>query len=89
MEHEIMLCSSCLVGNSTEPKTYALEPFISKLQAELIRVAPGTHWQITTRSCFNLCPDDRISMSVNGRITLSASPDVAGVVKEALSLISG
>ncbi len=72
------------VTNGT-PGPTRFEGFISEVKAKLADSRPDITWNIKTQSCFRFCPEDRITVSVARKTTMTREASVESVVQEILS----
>ncbi|AZZ36925.1 hypothetical protein CIK05_09020 [Bdellovibrio sp. qaytius] len=87
---EIAICSSCMVKHvpsvsAGTPGPGRFDNFVSEVRAQLEAQRPDVTWKIRTQSCFRFCPDNRITVSVSRKTTMSGEATVDSVVKEILS----
>ncbi|MES2801332.1 MAG: hypothetical protein V4654_02470 [Bdellovibrionota bacterium] len=88
---EVAICSSCMAKHVASVSTGTPGParfdsFVAEVKTQLEEKRPDLVFKIKTQSCFRFCPDDKITVSVARKITMSREATVDSVVQEILSL---
>lgn len=86
-EIEIGICSSCMAkwANTNTPPEF--DKFVADVKTELEARRPDRVWNISTQSCFRLCPEQRITISVAHKLTMTRNATVDSVALEILSFL--
>ncbi len=86
-EIEIGICSSCMAKWADTKTPPEFDKFVDKVKAELQANRPDRVWNIKMQSCFRLCPEERITISVAQKMTMTRTATVDSVVQEILSFL--
>lgn len=86
-EIKIEICTGCMAKHADVHTPADFDKFISAVQTELEIKRPDRIWSISTQSCFRLCPDNRITVTVAQKMTMTREATVASVVEEILSFL--
>lgn len=86
-EIEIGICSSCMAKWADTKTPPEFDKFVAKVRAELQAKRPDRAWNIKMQSCFRLCPEERITISVAQKMTMTRNATVDSVVQEILSFL--
>lgn len=81
---EIIVCSGCIANNYT-PDSKNLEEILVEVKNSLKAARPDKEWNITSQSCFRFCPENRITVSVAERMTMTRAATVESIVNEVLT----
>ena len=87
---DIAICSSCMVKHvpsvtNGTPGPGRFDGFVSEVRAKLEVARPDITWKLKTQSCFRFCPENKITVSVARKTTMSREASVESVVQEILS----
>ena len=87
---DIAICSSCMVKHvpsvtNGAPGPGRFDGFVSEIRAKLEAARPDITWKLKTQSCFRFCPENKITVSVARKTTMSHEASVESVVQEILS----
>lgn len=86
-EIKIEICTGCMAKHAAMNTPADFDKFIAEVQTELETKRPDRIWNISTQSCFRLCPDNRITITVAQKMTMTRAATVASVVDEILSFL--
>lgn len=81
---EIIVCSGCIANNYTADSKN-LEEILVEVETSLKAARPDKEWNINSQSCFRFCPENRITVSVAERMTMTRAATVESIVSEVLS----
>lgn len=86
----VTICSSCLVKNISNISEQGLgpqrfNPFKKDILIKLESLRPEISWSVDTQSCFRFCPENKITLSVDRKITMTRKANVDSTVQEILS----
>ena len=70
---------------SGTPGPGRFDNFVSDVRTQLEAQRPDIVWKIKTQSCFRFCPENKITVSVSRKTTMSGEATVESVVKEILT----
>lgn len=86
-EIKVEICTGCMAKHAEMHTPADFDKFIAEVQTELETQRPDRLWSISTQSCFRLCPDNKITISVAQKMTMTRDATVASVVQEILSFL--
>jgi len=85
VKQTIEICSGCVVraSSAAEGNTFIIKKnFLETLSARLKELRPDVEWDLSFTSCMRFCPPDRISMSIQNRMTMSQGNTVESLAQE-------
>lgn len=86
-EIKIEICTGCMAKHADMQRPADFDRFIAAVQTELETQRPDRLWNIATQSCFRLCPEKKITITVAQKMTMTREATVASVVQEILSFL--
>lgn len=86
-EIEVEICSGCMAKWANMNTPAAFDKFVADVKAELESQRPDRLWNLSTQSCFRLCPEKKITITVAEKMTMTREATVASVVQEILSFL--
>ena len=81
---EIVICSGC-IANNYNSDLKELEEIMEEVETLLRQARPDKEWNLNSQSCFRFCPENRITVSVAERTTMTRVATVESIVTEVLS----
>lgn len=81
---EIIVCSGC-IANNYKADQKNLEDILVEVETLLKAARPDKEWNLNSQSCFRFCPENRITVSVSERMTMTRAATVDSIVSEVLS----
>lgn len=72
------------VTNGT-PGPNRFDSFVTEVRAKLEAARPDIVWKVKTESCFRFCPENKITLSVARKTTMTREASVESAVQEILS----
>lgn len=86
-EIKVEICTGCMAKHAEMHAPADFDRFIAEAQTELKTKRPDRLWRLSTQSCFRLCPEKKITITVAQKMTMTREATVASVVQEILSFL--
>lgn len=84
------ICSGCIGRSVESPQgtlAMARKDFLEAVLAELRLRRPDIDWSLTTTSCMRVCPPQRLSLVVAGRMGMSRQTSAVEVARDILARV--